>query len=99
MHRTSILFRYKDNTTVLALSDTSADECGQLVNISVVFRNDSCFRSCCNSTILRQETCVPAHHLHEEDAIMACSCVPDFIYALNDGIERSVVSNGGVGAV
>ena len=46
-----------------------------------------------------QETGVTPHHLDEEDALMALRRVAYAVHTLNDGVQRSVIANGRVGAI
>ena len=49
-----------------------------------------------DGAVLRQEARVAAHHFDEEDAVVGVRGVADLVHALDDGVQRGVVADGGV---
>ena len=72
---------------------------GQLVHIRGVFRDDGRLCTGRDGAVLGQETGIPSHHLHKEDAVVGVGGVTDLVHAFHDGIEGAVVADGGVCAV
>ena len=63
-------------------------------------RNPFCISSASWSTFVQsQEAGVAAHDLDEEEALVRCGRVADFVDTLHDGVQGRVIADGGVGAV
>ena len=99
MHRPSVLLGHYDDTAVLAFAESSADELLQLVDVSAVLRYDGSLGTCGNGAVLRQESRIATHHLDKEYPVVGGGCVTDLVHTFHNGVERSVIADGGVCAV
>ena len=99
VHCASVLLGHEHDTAVLALAYSAPDEGCKLVYVSLVLRNYCSLGTRRDSAILGEEARVPAHHLHEEDAVVARCSVPDLVDTFHNGVQRRIVANGRVGAV
>ena len=101
IHCTAILGTLGNNydTAVLALTESTADELLQLVHIRLVLRDDRSLGTGSDGTVLRQKTCITAHHLDEEDAVMRRGGITKLVHTLHDSVESRVITDCGIGAV
>ena len=91
--------RHKHNGAVFALSYAPGDKLLQLVNIRVVLRNYGCLCSRCNCAVLCKKAGISAHNLYKKDSVVTGCGIPDFVYAIYNCIQSSVVTYCGVCAV
>ena len=94
-----LAFGHKHDGAVLALADSTADECRELVDIRLVLRNDRSLRTCSDRGVLRKEAGISSHDLDKEDAVVRVRRVADLIDAVHDGVERRIVSDRGIRTV
>ena len=99
MHRTPVFFCNDYDTAVLALAEPSADELLKLVYVSIVLRYDGGLGPGGNGTVLCKKTRIAAHHFDKEYAVMGSCGVADLVHALHYGIERRIISYGGIRSV
>ena len=99
MHRTPVFFCNDYDTAVLALAEPSADELLKLVYVSIVLRYDGGLGPGGNGTVLCKKTRIAAHHFDKEYAVMGSCGVSDLVHALHYGIERRIISYGGIRSV
>ncbi len=99
MHRTTVFFCNDYDTAVLALAEPSADELLKLVYVSIVLRYDGGLGPGGNGTVLCKKTRIAAHHFDKEYAVMGSCGVADLVHALHYGIERRIISYGGIRSV
>ena len=99
MHRTPVFFCNDYDTAVLALAEPSADELLKLVYVSIVLRYDGGLGPGGNGAVLCKKTRIAAHHFDKEYAVMGSCGVADLVHALHYGIERRIISYGGIRSV
>ena len=99
MHRTPVFFCNDYDTAVLALAEPSADELLKLVYVSIVLRYDGGLGPGGNGAVLCKKTRIAAHHFDKEYAVMGSCGVSDLVHALHYGIERRIISYGGIRSV
>ena len=99
MHRTPVFFCNDYDTAVLALAEPSADELLKLVYVSIVLRYDGGLGPGGNGAVLCKETRIAAHHFDKEYAVVGSCGVADLVHALHYGIERRIISYGGIRSV
>ena len=99
MHRTPVFFCNDYDTAVLALAEPSANELLKLVYVSIVLRYDGGLGPGGNGTVLCKKTRIAAHHFDKEYAVMGSCGVADLVHALHYGIERRIISYGGIRSV
>ena len=99
MHRTPVFFCNDYDTAVLALAEPSADELLKLVYVSIVLRYDGGLGPGGNGTVLCKKTRIAAHHFDKKYAVMGSCGVADLVHALHYGIERRIISYGGIRSV
>lgn len=99
MHRTPVFFCNDYDTAVLTLAEPSADELLKLVYVSIVLRYDGGLGPGGNGTVLCKKTRIAAHHFDKEYAVMGSCGVADLVHALHYGIERRIISYGGIRSV
>ena len=99
MHCAPVFFCNDYDTAVLALAEPSADELLKLVYVSIVLRYDGGLGPGGNGAVLCKETRIAAHHFDKEYAVVGSCGVADLVHALHYGIERRIISYGGIRSV
>ena len=101
VHRAAILRALGNDhdTAVLALTESTADELLELIDVCLVFRDDGRFRTGSDCTVLCQETGVTTHYLNEENTVVGSGGVTDFVHTFHDGVQCCIVTDGRIGAV
>ena len=75
------------------------DKLCQLIDLGVTLWDDCRLGTRCDSTIQGEVARSVTHHFHEEQTLVAGSCVAQLIHRINDGVERSIVTDSLVSAV
>ena len=91
--------RNDDDARALRLANAVFHKSGELVGTRHILWDNGSLGTAGNSGVLSQEAGIAAHHLDEEDALMALGRIANAVYALHDGIQGCVVADGGVGAI
>ena len=99
MHCAPVFFCNDYDTAVLALAEPSADELLKLVYVSIVLRYDGGLGPGGNGAVLCKETRIAAHHFDKEYAVVGSCGVADLVHAFHYGIERRIISYGGIRSV